>query len=232
MSPTTDGSSLVKQWEEERRSPIVQGQRILRYLYELQQDIPFVHRQIGKAGIVDLDDLQRELEIDTDGYLRGARWAERQEYLAEPSIEQFSVENGGIYITDEGMNAVDNEFRTGGKSAGPTINIHKSRVYGDVLAAGRDAMTFGNVNLLENADDIRTLLAQVQETIDELAADDDERHDALQQLESLQRELSKPTPSAERAERSINVIGGIASISAAVGPHLAQLLHILQQLPH
>lgn len=231
FSPTVKGREMVDEWLQEERSPVFQGKRIVRYVYELQQDLLAVHRRVGRGGQVDLGGLCSTLSIDEQMYLRGAQWAMRQGYLDEPSIDQYSVDNGGIYITDEGMNAVDSDFKTELPASGPTINIHDSQVYGNILAAGRDAMTITSPEISASAVEIRQLLGEIQEAIDTLGEDDDVRHDALQEIESLQREFSKESPTPGRIERSLSAIGSVASIGALAGPQLARLLELAQQLP-
>ena len=231
VTPTGPGRELVETWDYEKRSSAFQGRRVVRYVYEVQGNLSPVDRQVGRAGQIDFDELCSDLGIDYDMYLRAVRWAVRQEYIAEPSVDQYTVENGGIYITDKGIDAVDNEFKTDQPVSGPTINIHDSQVYGNVLAAGRDAMVITSPALAENAEELRSLLAKIQAAAESLPEDGDERHDTLKELESIQREFSKETPLRGRIERSINVMGGLASISTMAGQHLTRLLELAQQLP-
>lgn len=231
VTPTGPGWELVKTWDDEESSPVFQGPRVVRYVNELQGNLRPVDREVGRAGQIDVDKLCSELSIDYDMYLRAVRWAVRQGYIAEPSVDQYTVENGGIYITDKGIDAVDNEFKTDQPVSGPTINIHDSQVYGNILAAGRDAMTITSPEISASAAEIKQLLEEIQEAIDTLGEDDDDRHDALQETESLQREFSKGSPTPGRIERSLSAIGSVASISALAGPQLARLLELAQHLP-
>lgn len=232
-SPTNSGRGLVEQWAEEQKSPVLQGQRILRYLYDLQKHISPVNGRVGRAGQVDLEALCSELDdMDYDTYLKGAYWAKRQGYLDEPSVDQFSVDNGGIYITDAGMTAVENDFRAEGAGITQTVNVYNSTVYGSVMATGRDALAISHPALAPVSDDIRSALASIQDVIEQLPEESDERHEALQQLHTLTRELTKPSPIRERAERAINGLGAMASITTLLMPHLARLQELLASLPH
>lgn len=229
LKPTERGRMLVEQLQQDENSPAVQGRRIVRWVYEKQQDLSEVHRKVGKGGQLDVDRICAQLDFDRKMYERGARWAMRQGYIDEPSIDQYSVDSGGVYITDEGMTAVDNDFKTEQSAAGATINIHDSQVYGNVLATGRDAMTITSPALAGDASEIRSLLGEIQDAVETLS--DDDRHDALQELESVQREFLKKEPLRERIERSISVLGGLASMSTLAGQHLTRLLELAQQLP-
>ena len=230
LKPTTLGKDTVRQWDEENRSPAYQGRLVVGYIYDLQHQLSSTYRRIGKAGQVDLEQLRSELDIDNDTYLRGARWAERQGYLAEPSL-QITLEEGGIYITDEGMNAYEKSFIEGSIQSGQTIDIHDITVAGDLLVAGQNAIKITSPELSASADEIRQLLQEIQEAIDTLAKEDDDYHDGRQELESLQREFSKKSPTPGRIERSLSAIGGLASIGTLAGPQLARLLELAQQLP-
>lgn len=231
LKPTDRGRLLVEQLEQDENSPVIQGERIVKHLYDLQGNLSPVDRQVGRAGQIDVDELCSDLGIAHDMYLRAVRWAERQEYIAEPSVDQYTVENGGIYITNKGIDAVDNEFKTDQPVSGPTINIHDSQVYGNILAAGRDAMVVTSPALAENTEELRSLLAKIQTAAESRPEDSDERHDAFQELESLQREFSKDAPLRDRIERSVNLIGSLASIGTMAAPQVARLLELAQQLP-
>lgn len=98
-------------------SPIIQGKRILRYLARTQGSISEVHRRVGRCGTVDLEHLCRTLDMDRATYLAAARWAAGRGYIAEPAIDQYAIENGGIYITDEGLNLVYEEQGERGSEA-------------------------------------------------------------------------------------------------------------------
>ena len=231
VSPTSYGRSVVHQREEEQRSPVIQGKRIVKHLCDLQGNLSPVDRQVGRAGQIDVNELCSDLDIAYDMYLRAVRWAERQEYIAEPSVDQYTVENGGIYITDKGIDAADNDFQTDQGVSGPTINIQDSQVYGNILAAGRDAMVITSPALAENTEEVRSLLAKIQAAAESLPEDSDQRHDTFQELESLQREFSKDAPLRGRIERSVNFIGSIASIGTMAAPQVARLLELAGQLP-
>jgi hypothetical protein len=225
--PTAAGRSLVEQWTAEEASPAFQGRRVLRHIYELQQDFPLVQRRLGIAGHIEVDQLCKQLDIDTQTYARAVGWAIRQEYADLFSFDQATVQDGFVYITDEGMNAVENDFRSQQVGSAPTINIHDSQVYGNILASGRDNMVIASPVLAGRTEEIRSLLAEIQAVADALSNSDD-RYDVLRELATIQRELSKDTPSTERIERSINVIGSLASIATAVAPHLPRLWELLR----
>lgn len=225
--PTAAGRTLVEQWAAEGASPAFQGRRILRHLYELQQDFPLVQRRLGIAGHIEVDELCKQLDIDAQTYARGVQWAIREECADLLSFEQATVQDGYVYITDKGMKAVESHFKPQEVASGTTINIQNSQVYGDVVAAGRDAMVILNPRLAERAEEIRSLLGQIQEAAQALPEDSDERYDTLRELAGVQRELSKDAPSTERIERSINVIGSLASIATVVAPLLPRLLDLV-----
>lgn len=138
--PTASGRRLVDQWAAEGSSPAFQGKRILRHLYALQQDFPLVKRRAGLAGRIDVDELCDEFGIELPTCTRAVHWAIRQEYADLLDFDQATVEGGDVYITDEGMNAVDDDFKPREVVSGATIinqNIQDSQVYGNVLAAGQ-----------------------------------------------------------------------------------------------
>lgn len=74
-------------------------------------------------------------------------------------------------------------------------------------------------------------MGQIQAAAEALPEDSDERYDALNELAVLQRELSKDVPSPGRIERTVNVIGSLASIGAMAGPAVASLLQLAHRLP-
>lgn len=226
LRPTSKGRDLVRQWREEDQSPVYQGKRILKYIYGPQQHVSPVHRRVGKAGQVDLEALCSELDMDYDTYLKGANWAKRQGHLAEPSVDQFSVENGGIYITDAGMTAVEDEFKEEGAGITQTVSVYNSTVYGSVMATGRDALVISHPALAAVGDDIRSVLASIQDAIEQLPEESDERHEALQELHTLTRELSKQEPVSGRVERAIGNLGSVAGIASL----LVQLQELLRNL--
>ena len=226
--PTPLGRALVEQWAAEESSPAFQGKRMLRYLYEVQQDLSDVRRRMGRAGAIDVPRLCEELRIDSQTYTRAVRWAMRQGYARPFKFAQAKIEHGDVYITDEGMNAVENDFKVQQVVSGPTINIHDSEVYGNIVASGRDNMVIVNPVLAERTEGIRSLLAEIQAAAETLPEHSDQRYDALRELAAVQRELSKDAPSTERIERSINVIGSLASIATAVAPLLPRLLELVR----
>ena len=231
FAPTTEGRALTDQWAREENSPAFNGQRLLRHLYDQQQDEDEISRREGMVEGISVADVCKSLGISPATYARATKWAIRQRYASLRASINSTIEDGDIYITVEGMNAVENDFKTDQPVSGTTINIHDSQVYGNILAAGRDAMVITSPALAENAAELRSLLAKIQAAADSLPEDGDERHDTLQELESLQREFSKETPLRGRIERSINVMGGLASISTMAAPQIARLLELAQQLP-
>lgn len=231
FAPTMDGRELTDQWEREENSPAFNGQRLLRYLYDQQQDEDEISRREGMVEGISVADVCKSLGISPVTYARATKWAIRQRYASLRASINSTIEDGDIYITVEGMIAVENDFKTDQPVSGTTINIHDSQVYGNILAAGRDAMVITSPALTENAEELRSLLAKIQDAAETLPEDDDDRHDALQEIESLQREFSKDAPAPGRLERSLNLIGSISSISTLAGPQLARLLELAQQLP-
>lgn len=231
LKPTERGGMLVEQLEQDENSPVIQGKRIVKHLYDLQGDHLLVQRREGLAGGVDVGELCEELDLDIPTYKRAVGWAIRQGYADELNFDQATIEAGDVYITDDGMTAVDNEFKEKAAAGSQTISLHNSTVYGSVMAAGRDALTISHPALAPVSDDIRGVLALIQDVIEDLPEESDERHEALQELHTLTRELTKPTPIRERAERSISSLGALASITSLLMPHLDRLQEIIASLP-
>ena len=229
IKPTEGGISLARRSGEEKKSPWIQGRRIVVWFYEDQQDLSELHRRIGKGGQLDLDQLCAQLGIDRKTCDRGIEWALREGFLDKPSLDQLAA--GELYITNKGMSAVENDFRPADVQAGQTIDIHDNTVAGDLFVAGHDAMKITSPEISANEPEIMRLLEEIQDSIDTLGEDDDDRHDACQEIESLQREFSKESPTPGRIERSLNAIGGLASIGTLAGPQLARLLELAGQLP-
>ena len=231
LSPTPLGRDEANSWQKEKTSPVAVGKRLLQYLYEHQQDEDDVMRREGIVKGIKVAYLCETLGIDKLAYRRAFGWAQRQGYADVLREISSSVEGGDVYITNEGMSAVDSDFRPANNQAGQTIDIHDITVAGDLLVAGQNAIKITSPELSASADEIRHLLQEIQEAIHTLAKEDDDYHDSRQELESLQREFSKKSPTPGRIERSLDAIGSLASIGGLAAPHIARLVEIAGQLP-
>ena len=132
-----------------------------------------------------------------------------------------------MYITDKGARFVEDDFSDAQPSQASVVNIRDSTVYGNVVSSSRDAFVIANPVLAGAQAEIKGSLANIQQELEKLAPESDERYDGLQQLATVQRELAKGQPESTRLERALMSLGSLAEIYSALAPHVATLKELL-----
>lgn len=199
---------------------------LLKHLYSAQRSLSEAELRAGLAGQIDLVSIGRVLRADSSDVIDAAFWARRRGYLAEPAIDQWTLENGGMYITDKGARYVEDGFDDHRAKAN-VVNIQDSTVYGNVVASSRDAFVIASPVFAGAQAEIKNALANIQKELENLAPDSDYRYDGLQQLDTIQRELAKEQPESNRLERALAALGSLASVSVAILPHFTTLKDLL-----